>query len=63
MSTFKPFIKTGVWKMESATVFNFICSDSTTFKIKLLSDSTLEITPRKQDTYPYQRDTTKNERL
>ena len=61
MSTFRPVIKTGIFRMESPTIFNFISSDRTTFKIKMVNDSTLEITPRTDDTYPYEKDTTKLE--
>ena len=63
MSIFIPVVKTGIFRMESPAIFNFISSDKTTFKIKLVNDSTLEITPRTDDTYPYERDTTKIERI
>lgn len=63
MSNFRPLIKTGIFRMENPTIFNFMSSDKTTFKMKMLNDSTFEITPRSDDTYPYQRDTIKVEKI
>jgi len=59
-------VKTGKFAKEKDIVFNFLCTDNTSFKVEILTDSMIEIIPKKNEkesNYPFQRDTTTDERF
>jgi hypothetical protein len=59
-------VKTGKFAKEKDLVFNFLCTDNTSFKVEILTDSMIEIIPKKDEkesNYPFQRDTTTNEKF
>ncbi|HRI20594.1 MAG TPA: hypothetical protein PLA68_06550 [Panacibacter sp.] len=63
-SLFTPIIKTGKWVKENNSMFDFFCSNNTSFKVELLNDSTIKIIVKKGEekfNYPFKRDTTKDE--
>ena len=63
-SPFTPTIKTGKWTKSTDSMLHFICSDTSTFKVKLLYNGQFAIIPatgQERFNYAYTKDTTKDE--